>query len=204
MAKLSVVCTLMSSLLLAGCVASRPPNVANVCDIFDERRNWYKAAKRTEERWGIPVSVTMAFVYQESGFNARAKPDRTRFLWIFPGPRPSSAYGYAQALDTTWNDYTSATGNWDAKRSNFADAADFIGWYNAMSNRVSRIAPFDAANLYFAYHEGNTGYSRGTHQSKPWLINTAYNVQANVDRFQSQYTSCQEELDKNWFLRLLS
>ena len=195
---------LVSFLILGGCVSSPPTNVANVCNIFEERRSWYKAVKRTEERWEVPLSITMAFIYQESGFQSRAKPKRNRFLWIFPGSRPSTAYGFAQAVDSTWDDYITATGNWSANRNNFDDAADFIGWYNAMSTRVSGIANYDAANLYFAYHEGNAGYARGTHREKPWLLDTSNNVQANADRFHSQYDGCKTDLDKNWLFRLFS
>ena len=195
---------LLISLFLASCVSSPPANITNVCNIFEDRRSWYKAAKRTEERWDVPIPVTMAFIYQESSFESRAKPKRNKFLWIFPGSRPSSAYGFAQAVDSTWEDYMSATGNWSANRNDFDDAADFVGWYNAMSNRVSGIANYDAANLYFAYHEGNAGYSRGTYREKPWLIDASNRVQANSDRFLSQYDDCKKDLDKNWFFRLFS
>ncbi|MBL4821106.1 MAG: hypothetical protein JKY98_08995 [Gammaproteobacteria bacterium] len=199
--------TLLTSLyclLLASCVASPPESIANVCDIFEDRRPWYKAVKNTEQRWGVPVPVTMAFIYQESGFRARAKPKRKKVLWIFPGSRPSSAFGYAQAVDTTWEDYKRATGNWSASRSDFKDAADFIGWYNAMSNKANNIAPTDAANLYFAYHEGNAGYSRGSYREKPWLLDAANAVQANADRFNSQYAGCKVDLNKSWLFRLFS
>ncbi|MEX2131090.1 MAG: hypothetical protein WD772_06345 [Pseudohongiellaceae bacterium] len=195
---------ILTTMLLTSCVASQPRNVANVCDMFEDRRSWYRAAERSEDRWGVPVPVAMAFIHQESTFQGRAKPERTRFLWIFPGPRPSTAYGYAQALETTWNDYISATGNRGARRNNFGDAIDFIGWYNAMSIRTNRIDPNDAANLYLAYHEGNAGYARRTYSDKPWLIETAYQVQANADRFRSQYGNCKRELERNWFFRLFS
>src|SRR5690606_40708410 len=102
---------LLALLLLAGCVSSPPRNPADVCDMFDQRRSWYKAAERTQKRWGVPVPVTMAFINQESAFRARAKPPRSRILWIIPGPRPSDAFGYAQALDSTWSEYKRATGN---------------------------------------------------------------------------------------------
>lgn len=195
---------ILAALILSGCVATRPENVVNVCEIFREKRSWYKAALRTEERWGVPVPVSMAFIYQESGFQARAKPGRTKLLWVLPGPRISTAYGYAQALDGTWQDYVNATGNLGARRSKFEDAIDFIGWYNAMSRRVSKIPTENAAHLYFAYHEGNGGYARESFASKPWLLSTASGVQSNADRFQYQYAGCKKELDKNWFFRLFS
>ncbi len=190
--------------LLQACVATQPGNIADICEIFEDRRSWYRAAKRTEERWDIPIPVSMAFIYQESGFRARARPERGRFLWILPGPRPSSAFGYAQAVNSTWQDYIDQSGNWDARRDEFADAIDFVGWYNAMSRRINRIPAQDAANLYFAYHEGNAGFARGSHESKQWLLATGQQVERNAARFQAQYAACQDDLDRNWWQRLFS
>ena len=166
--KIALVVTAAS--FLAACAASQPRNVADVCEIFEDRRSWYRAAQSAEERWGVPIAVNMAFIYQESSFRARAQPERSRILWIIPGPRPSSAYGYAQALDSTWADYERLSGNGNASRSNFSDAIDFVGWYNANSTRLSGISPHDARNLYYAYHEGNGGFQRGSYRSKEWLL----------------------------------
>ncbi len=194
---------LIAALTLASCVASQPENVSNVCAIFEERRAWYRAAKQSEQRWGIPIAVNMAIVHQESAFRARAKPQRDRFLWLFPGPRPSSAYGYAQALDSTWQEYETVTGNRGASRSDFADAIDFVAWYNANSTRTSAIHKADARSLYFAYHEGNGGYQRRSYSDKPWLIDAAERVQNNSARFSDQLSACQSELEKNWLQRLI-
>src|SRR5690606_28692051 len=132
------------ALLLTGCVSSPPDNPGNVCSIFEDRRSWYRAAKRSEERWQVPIPVNMAILYQESAYRGRAKPPRRYYLGFIPGPRPSNAYGYAQALDSTWNDYTRASGNGGARRSNFGDAVDFVGCYNTNSNRINGIARNDA------------------------------------------------------------
>ena len=193
---------LMALPVLTGCLATQPRDITNVRTIFEERRSWYKAAKSASERWGVPVAVNMAFIYQESGFRARAKPDRTKILWILPGPRPSSAYGYAQALDSTWAEYKVRSGNRRASRADFDDAVDFVAWYNAGSTRTSGIARNNAQHLYYAYHEGNGGYQRGTYREKTWLQNAASQVQSNAVRFDVQLNSCREELEKNWFQRL--
>lgn len=198
----SLAVIVMTSLL--ACTASPPRSVADICEIFEDRRAWYKAAKNAEQRWDIPIAVNMAFIYQESSFRARAKPERGRFLWIFPGRRPSSAYGYAQALDSTWEEYESKSGNGRASRSDFSDAIDFVAWYNANSSRLSNIAENDARNLYYAYHEGNGGYQRGSYREKAWLIDAAARVQDNSSRFAGQLASCERELGKNWFQRLFS
>ena len=192
------------SFVLISCVTSQPQNITNVCAIFEERRGWFKSAKLSEERWGIPIGVNMAVIYQESSFRARAKPERGRILWVLPGPRISSAYGYAQALDSTWNEYKSISGKTRASRSDFNDAIDFVGWYNANSSRISNIAATDARNLYLAYHEGNAGFQQGSFHDKKWLIDTANRVQINSERFDSQLSGCQKELGKSWLGRLLS
>jgi hypothetical protein len=189
----------MLLLALTACVSSRPANTANVCEMFEERRSWYRAAERTQERWGVPVPVTMAFIYQESAFNARARPARTRLLWVIPWTRPSTARGYAQALSSTWADYQQETGNRFARRQNFADAVDFIGWYNHHSVRRSNIPLTDARNLYLAYHEGHTGYNRGTYQNKGWLLEAAAAVERNAQRYAGQYEQCRGRLDRRWW-----
>lgn len=195
-----LLCTLAAT--LAACVASQPRNAANLCSMFEDRRSWYRAARKSEQHWGVPLSVSMAMLYQESAFRARVRPERTRILWVLPGPRPSTAVGYAQALDSTWSDYQRATGKQRASRSDFADAVDFVGWYNAMSMRVNGIAPADAHNLYLAYHEGNSGFARRSYADKGWLLAAAANVQANADRFSRQYAGCRNSLEQNWFMRL--
>ncbi|HIN91154.1 MAG TPA: hypothetical protein EYN04_11070 [Porticoccaceae bacterium] len=191
-------------ILQTSCASSPPSDVTDVCSIFEDRRSWYKAARNAEQRWGVPIAINMAFIYQESAFEARAKPARSRILWIFPGPRASSAYGYAQALDTTWAEYMAKAGNRGASRANFADAVDFVAWYNANSSRISRIDRDDARDLYYAYHEGNGGYQRGSYRSKQWLVDAAARVQSNSSRFATQLEGCRRELDKNWFQRLIS
>lgn len=195
---------MLGLILLTACASSPPHNVANICSIFEERRNWYRAAKAAETRWQVPIAVNMAFIYQESSFRARARPARDRFLWILPGRRPSTAYGYAQALDSTWQDYENLSGNYRASRADFADAIDFVSWYNANSRNLSNIASHDARNLYYAYHEGNGGFQRGSHRRKDWLLQAADQVQSNAVRFDGQLANCRAELDKNWFQRLLS
>ena len=188
--------------ILSSCVSPPPENTANICSMFEERRSWYKAAKKAEKRWGTPVYVSMAIIEQESSFQGRAKPERTKLLWVIPWRRPSSAYGYAQVLDETWTDYKEDAGNWGARRSSFSDAMDFVGWYTNSSTRRNRIARNDAYNLYLAYHEGNGGWARGSYNSKGWLMDVAHNVQNTANVYQNQYQSCERELGRNWFMRL--
>ena len=150
------------------------------------------------------MAVNMAVLYQESSFQARARPARRRYFGFIPGPRPSNAFGYAQALDSTWNDYRDSSGNWGARRSNFSDAIDFAGWYNNNSNRINGIRRDDAYNLYLAYHEGNGGFRNRSYEGKAWLLTAANNVQANASRYSDQLRTCERRLNRNWFMRLFS
>lgn len=189
-------------LVLTACASAPPQDSSNVCSIFEDRRSWFKAAQKSERRWGVPMEVNMAFLYQESAFRARAKPPRKYYFGFIPGPRPSNAFGYAQALDSTWNDYRDAAGNWGARRSSFKDAIDFVGWYNDMSHRSSGIRKDDAYSLYLAYHEGNAGYRNRSYAGKQWLLDAAANVQGNATRYGGQLARCERELNRNWFMRL--
>jgi hypothetical protein len=144
----------------------------------------------------------MAIIQQESSFDAKAKPERTKLLWVIPWKRKSSAYGYAQVLDETWTEYKAEAGNWGARRSKFEDAIDFVGWYTNNSSRVNGISRDDAYNHYLAYHEGNGGFSRRTYNGKPWLIDVSRKVQANANLYERQYSECKKELGRNWFMRL--
>ena len=186
--------------LLSACVTSPPEQVDNVCDIFREKSGWYKDAKESRSRWGVPISVSVAFMYQESRFVATAKPPRKKLWGFIPGPRPSDAYGYSQAKDSTWEWYQRSSGNYGGDRDDFGDAIDFIGWYNDGSHKQLGIGKQDAFRLYLAYHEGHGGYKRQTYRSKEWLVDVARKVDRQAQRYNSQLQECSEELEpRGWF-----
>ncbi len=194
-----ILLTLFFYLALTACSPPPPPsNTENICSVFHQYPKWYWYAKKTEVKWGIPVNVQMAIIHQESRFNASARPKRIKVLWVIPWKRPSSAYGYTQALKQTWNDYQEKTGN-KAKRDKFAKASDFVGWYGGYANRKAGINKHNAYELYLAYHEGIGGYSRKTYLKKQWLMNVAKKVQGRADQFQRQLKSCQQSIKKQWW-----
>ena len=112
----SAIALTCSLVLVAGCATKPPENVANICAIFEEKGGWYKAAKKSEKRWGTPIHVQMAIMKQESTFKFNARPPRQKLLGFIPWTRPSDAYGYAQALDSTWKAYQKDTGRRFAQR----------------------------------------------------------------------------------------
>ena len=185
---------------VAACASAPPQNVENICAIFEEKKKWYKAAKESEKRWGTPKHVQMAIIRQESSFNFDAKPPRTKLLGVIPWKRPSDAYGYAQALDSTWSWYKDETGRRFADRDDFDDAIDFVGWYTHVSHKTAGISKWDPYNQYLAYHEGQTGWKRGTHKKKTWLKQTARKVDYRAREWGAQLQRCEEDLDDGWWI----
>ncbi len=182
---------LVFSYLLTGCMAPPPPdNISNVCNIFHQYPSWYRAAKRVERRWAVPVPVQMAIMHQESKFDGYARPPRTKILGFIPWTRPTTALGYSQALNGTWDLYRKTEGGYFASRTNFADAVDFIGWYANMAYRLARVPRSDAFRLYLAYHEGIGGYQRGTYRYKRWLVPVAHKVSRRAALYKKQLVVC--------------
>jgi hypothetical protein len=181
-------------LILSGCGGNETPpsTVIDACRMQTERPHWFKAMRETEAKWGVPVSVQLATIARESAFVADARPTRTeRHMLFFEREVPrSSAYGYAQAIDGTWDWYLRETGRRRADRTDFADASDFIGWYMSSNSRVNGVSTRDAYNQYLAYHEGKAGYARGTWRRKPWLPEVARDVEAWAVRYETQLQSC--------------
>lgn len=169
---------------------SAPRNLDNACSILKQRPTYLKAMQRSERKWGIPLHVQMATIHQESKFIGNARTPRQFVLGVIPMGRQSSAYGYSQALDGTWDEYRKETGSWGARRDDIYDAADFIGWYMAQSTQDLGISPSDAANQYLAYHEGRTGYARRSYRSKSWLMRISAKVSAQSELYQRQLVTC--------------
>ena len=182
--------------LLAGCSTTPPKTVDNACTIFDEKEDWYEAARAAEKKWGTPVQIQLAIMRQESSFRHDAKPPRDTVIGIPMWWRVSSAYGYAQAKDETWDWYEDKTGNRFADRDDFEDATDFIGWYTDVSHRTLGISKWDTYNQYLAYHEGHGGWKRKTYNRKPWLKQVARKVERNASTYGSQLQQCRERLEK--------
>ncbi len=179
--------------LVAGC-ATAPRQTRNICAVFDQRdglfTNWQRAAERAEKKYGVPVPILMATMYVELGFQPNARPPRTKLFGFIPWTRPSTAYGYSQALDGTWDHYQSETANWTARRTNFADAVDFVAWYHYSNSQATGIQLNDAYSLYLAYYSGPTGYKRGDWRSNAQLQKTAQRFANMAATYQQQLQSC--------------
>jgi hypothetical protein len=180
-------------LFLAAC-ATKPDRIDNVCAVFGQNNgwvgNWYRDATTASQKHGIPVHVLMATIRMESGFDQRARPPRRGGFLFFRGKPISTAYGYSQALDGTWADYQRETGNYRARRTNFANAVDFVGWYHGKSVRTLGIAPHDTYNLYLAYHQGHGGYRRGSYRNNTAIQNYARRTANMAQSYHGQMQGC--------------
>lgn len=190
--------------LLSACATTPPAQPNNLCSMFEEKRGWHSAAVKASEKWGTSMHIPLAFMYQESAFRHKARPPRNKVLGFIPWRRASTAYGYAQVLDGTWREYIKATGEYWRVRHDFADATDFIHWYIREAERRNGVSRSDAFSLYLNYHEGPAGFSRKTHESKPWLIKVATGIQMRSQRYAAQYEGCRDDLNKGLWRRIFS
>lgn len=197
---ITAIILIIGSLMLQGCSSLPMSKSGDACEIFAYDNSWYWAAQKAEKKWGVPIAVMLAIIYQESSFKASAKPPRTKILWIIPWKRPTSAYGYCQAVDSTWALYEKENNRQLAFRNSFADSVDFIGWYAHTAYIKLGIKKNNAAHLYLAYHEGFGGYKKKLYQQKKWLMNTALKVQKRAAVYARQLKVCRKNLpDKPWY-----
>ena len=170
-------------------IPKNPRGIENACNILNTDNTWREAFDKAYRRYGAPPHVVMAIIYQESRFVSDARPPRKSFLGI-PTTRPSTAFGFAQALDKTWAWYQDKSGNSSANRENIADAVDFIGWYIKNNHERTGTSKWDAKNQYFAYHEGSGGFLKKTHTQKPWLLKVAEKVNRRSQNYRYQLQKC--------------
>ncbi|GHE20848.1 lysozyme-like domain containing protein [Halomonas urumqiensis] len=194
--RLRMILVMMMVATFSGCAMfapSPPQDQSNICEIFREQPGWYDHARESEQRWGTPIATQMAFIQQESSFRSHVRPPRKRILGFIPGPRPSSAKGYAQAQDPVWGEYRDDAGGLFSRRTHMKHATDFIGWYNARTHRQVGVSLGNPEHLYLAYHEGAGGYRRGSHRGKPQVLRSASQVAARASRYQNQLAACEAE-----------
>lgn len=180
-------------LLLASCGGGRfsaPRNLDDACAILRERPEYFRAMKTTERKWGVPIHVQMATIHQESKFIGNARTPHRFALGIIPMGRQSSAYGYSQALDGTWEEYQEEEGGRRARRDRIDDATDFMGWYMHGTEQKLGVSKWDARSQYLAYHEGRTGFANGSYEAKSWLVEVADRVAVRSQTYQVQLQGC--------------
>ena len=185
-------------LLVVSSCSSVPSNTKNSCEIFSERYLWYKHAKKAEKKWNVPIYIQMAFIKRESDFNWLAKPKRLKLFKVIPYKRPSSSFGYSQAVKKTWEQYKKETGNSLATRARFKDSVDFIGWYTDKTAKLLKISKKDAYRQYLAYHEGWGNYKNYKNNQK--VIILAKKVAEQANKYRVQLKKCEKKLNRNKYI----
>ena len=194
---LIILSSLIILLILSSC-SSIPSNTKNSCDIFSERYLWYKHVKNTEKKWGAPIHIQLAFIKKESDFDWLAKPKRLKLFKVIPYKRPSSSFGYSQAVKGTWDQYKKETNNRLATRVRFKDSVDFIGWYMNKTEKLLKIPKTDAYRQYIAYHEGWGNYKNYKKNKK--VIIFAKEVKDQANKYRKQLAKCQKRLNKKKYI----
>ncbi len=189
---------LLIFLFLINSCSSIPSNTSDSCSIFDERYLWYKHAKKSEQKWGTPIYLQLAIIKMESSFDWLAKPPRQKLFKIVPYKRPSSSFGYSQAVKGTWKQYKTETGNKFATRTRFKDSVDFIGWYTTKTEKILKVSKQDAFKQYIAYHEGWGNYKN--YKSNKKVINLAKKVEKQSNIYKKQLTDCKNTLSTNKYI----
>lgn len=168
----------------------RPSNLDSACAIKKQRPAWFKEMERSQRKWGVPIASMMATIYQESKFDGKARTPLKYAAGVVPLGRQSSAYGFSQAIDSTWEWYQKSQDRPRARRDDFGDAVDFMGWYMNVSKKRNGIALNDPYRQYLAYHDGHGGYAKGSYRKKGWLIPVARSVKERAVMYQIQLRSC--------------
>ena len=184
-------------ILFTGC-SSIPSNTANSCLIFDERYLWYKYTKKVEQKWGTPIYIQLAIIKMESDFDWLAKPARQKIFKVIPYKRPSSSFGYSQAVKGTWEQYKNETGNKLATRFRFKDSVDFIGWYTNKTESILNVSKKDAFKQYLAYHEGWGNFKNYKKNKK--VIKLAKKVEKQSNIYKKQLFDCKNSLNKKKYI----
>ncbi|EPE37842.1 hypothetical protein CF66_2102 [Candidatus Photodesmus katoptron] len=194
--KLKCLYVVICTILFSGCVSSPPKQKNDICAIFQEKPNWYAAAVKMKKKFRVPIHIAMAFMAQESNYKHNARPPKKYILGFIPWGRLSTAYGYAQAKDSTWKDFQNEI-NSSASRTNFDNSIMFIGWYINETQKQLGISKWDSYNQYIAYHEGRRGYKQKRYQSNLFLKNIAKKVEEQARDYGWQLKKCQKKIDTN-------
>ncbi len=170
-----------------------PKNPLAICRIFKAHPDWYHASYHVEKRYGVPISLQMAVIYQESRFRSAAEPKREYIFGWLPWLRQSTAEGYSQALDDTWHYYLKETGQLSANRDYFSDSVAFVGWYLHCIHRYLHIPMTHTYSLYLAYHEGMRGYLSRHYLSDRGLRRSAFDVERVARHYRARLIQCEKE-----------
>ena len=177
-----------------------PKYPQNACKIFGQNYLWYKSIKKSSKTYDVPIYIILAFVNKESSFNRWAKPPRTKLFKIIPYKRPSSSFGYSQAVNKTWELYKNETNSPLALRTRFKDSVMFIGWYIRKTNKINKIPKNDSYRQYLNYYLGWGSYANKVYKTDKKAIIFAKSVEKQSKIYKSQLRECEKNLNNKYII----
>ncbi len=177
-----------------------PKYPQNACKIFGQNYLWYKSIKKSSKTYDVPIYIILAFVNKESSFNRWAKPPRTKLFKIIPYKRPSSSFGYSQAVNKTWELYKNETNSPLALRTRFKDSVMFIGWYIRKTNKINKIPKNDSYRQYLNYYLGWGSYAKKVYKTDKKAIIFAKSVEKQSKIYKNQLRECEKNLNNKYII----
>ena len=117
-----------------------------------------------------------------------------------PYKRPSSSFGYSQAVNKTWELYKTETDNPLALRSRFKDSVMFIGWYMRKTNKINKIPLNDSYRQYLNYYLGWGNYPKKVYKTDKKAIIFAKNVEKQSKIYKNQLAECEKNLNNKYII----
>ena len=180
--------------------SSVPKYPSNACKIFEEKYFYLKHTRAASKKWGVPISSILAVINMESGFKRFAKPKRTKIFKIIPYRRPSSSFGFSQAIKSSWELYKKENNKPLALRTSMKSSSDFVGWYFYKSNQINNIPLNDIKKLYLSYYLGWGNYKNKTYRTDQKAILLAKKVQQQADKYRLQLKKCQKKVNRKKYI----
>lgn len=159
-----------------------------ICRVVQSNWGWSYSINKAAKRYDISPGLLLSIIYHESGFQPRVRPKPYKILGFIPW-QMSTAYGYGQIKNETWEWYKSHNPGWFQSRTNFTDTLDFIGWYYQLFLKKAK-TDYLHRDFYLAYHEGLGGYERGTYHNNKWLMNKANQVALRAELYDEALREC--------------
>ena len=180
--------------------SSVPKYPKNACKIFAEKYTYLKYSRTASKKWNVPISSILAVINKESGFKRFAKPKRTKLFKIIPYRRPSSSFGFSQAVNKTWDLYKKENKKPVALRISFKNSSDFIGWYFWKTNKINKVSFNDTRNMYLNYYLGWGAYKNKAYQNDKKAIIFAKSVEKQAKIYKNQLQECKSILNKIYII----
>ena len=197
--KINKILLILLFFIITSC-SSVPKYPQNACKIFGQNYLWYKSIKKSSKTYDVPIYIILAFVNKESSFNRWAKPPRTKLFKIIPYKRPSSSFGYSQAVNKTWELYKNETNSPLALRTRFKDSVMFIGWYISKTNKINKIPKNDSYRQYLNYYLGWGNYAKKVYKTDKKAIIFAKSVEKQSKIYKSQLRECEKNLNNKYII----